>query len=340
MRTHAIPGAQRTRWATTSVVCLTVLLAGCGVRLETPDPAPLLPDAVEVVRQDAAEYAMAIAEVAARVAALAQTSDEVGAVLDLVADACESHLAALGGVYEAFPTATATATATASTSTPSDDAAASVAEGGSLERVVALLRVGGDRAFAAADRVPDGPMARLLASVGTSRLLLADALATAAGDAVEPAAAPVVPERVPDGVTVADLLVLIQSEDAAGLAWEVAAARSAEPDRGSAAVRATAHRDRAQAWAEAADVAGSGTDPRRTSYDLPDALSDPSALPAQMHASLAEIEGRLAASYASLVAVAEPGARMHLRDALTDCVRTQVTLGVQPVPLPGMPGST
>src|SRR5665648_1275105 len=130
---------------------------------------------------------------------------------------------------------------------------------------------------------------------------------------------------------------VIPAGRAAGMVWEVAAARSADDVRQLAADRATLHRERAQAWAEAAGVAGSGTDPRRSAYDLPDALTAEGVEPTELWAAVAGIEADLAVGYAALVAVASAGARDDLMDAFLECTQTQVAMGMAATTFPGMP---
>src|SRR5665811_2474838 len=94
--------------------------------------------------------------------------------------------AAVGGLYEPFPGVTpepsATPTATP-TAPPPPDAA----------QVLDLLTEAAAAARADAGTVPDGRMARLLASMATSRLLLADALTVATGGTAGPVATVEVP---------------------------------------------------------------------------------------------------------------------------------------------------
>lgn len=324
------------------VALLAVLLGGCGLRFETTAPETPMPNQLEVIRQRAATDAAAISVLAEQ--AVAETTaapagpdateptpdptepapDPTLAVLQQIVAASDAHLAALGGVYEPFPEDTAA---------PPDDE--TTAPGGAVVGLLELLTETGSRARRNADQVDDGPMAALLASIAASRLVLAESLAAAAGLEPPEVVAPTVPEVVPRGVAGADLLVLTQSEDALGLAWEVHAARTRSAERREAALRAAAHRARAQAWAETTDVVGSGMDPRRTSYDLPDALVEPDATAEQAQAVLGELEARLLTSYASLVAAADPGQRAAFILGLWDSVRTLATLG-EVDPLPGL----
>jgi hypothetical protein len=207
---------------------------------------------------------------------------------------------------------------------------------------VALLTDTAASARADAGAAPDGMLARLLCSVAVSRELLADSLRTAAAlpaaDVAVGTAGPFeVPETVPPGLAAADVADVVQSEDAIAMAWEVMAARSSDDARTQAAEQARLHRDRAESWALAAGILGTGLDPRRTAYDLPDVLTAAAPDPTAMAAALTALEGELAVDYTSLVASAEAGARTPLVDAALDATRTHVRLGGAATAFPGMP---
>jgi hypothetical protein len=317
----------RTRLAlhAAGAVAALLLLTGCGLRLETPEPEPLVPDELEIVRADNAAAAANLRAMAEEAAAGAPP--EVSPVLARIATSSAAHHDALGGTYEPFPDAPPTPTPTA-TSAPTPPALP--------QDVLAALTAGAAAARSDADAAVDGPMARLLAAISVNRWLLADELATALGTVAGPKVAFVVPTELPEGMTVQQATVLVQSEDAAGLAWEVVAARSLDADRDRAAARAAAHRERAQAWAEASGVAGAGADPRRSAYALPEALGDAAATPGMRLAALGEVEGALADSYMSLVAHAPAGARAALMDGVLDGVRAQVAGGAAVPAFPGL----
>ena len=322
----------RSRRAHALGAVVVLMLAGCGLRLETPEPDPLVPDDLEIVRADSAADAADLRERATEAGLGAPP--EVVAVLDRVAEASDAHHEAFGGTYVPFPDVTPppspTPTATPTTAPPPP---------ATPDDVLSGLVEGAAEARADAEAVPDGSMARLLAAVSVNRSLLADALAAALGTDAGPTVTFVVPETVPDGLTTQEVAVLVQSEDATGLAWEVTAARSADPaQRDLAAARAKTHRDRAQAWAEAAGIAGSGTDPRRSSYTLPEILGDLEAPADARLTALGEVEAALATSYMSLVAHAEVDARGVLIDAVLDTLRIRVSGDAADVPdFPGLP---
>lgn len=338
--------APRVRAAVAGLLAAALALAGCAeLRLETPPPATPSPDAVEQVRDRTARDATELAALATEAALTAP--EAVATVLGRVAEVCLAHAEALGGVYEPFPGGTAEATGPAA---PDAGARSTVAPTptpapADAATVRTALAAAATAARSDADTVLDGDLARLLASVRVGRALLAEALdaaVVAAGGAPDPAAAPVptawtVPDAVPAGIDAADVVALVQSEDAAGLVWEVVAARSADAGRAEAAAHAVLHRERADAWAVAAAIARGPQDPRRAAYDLPDALTVDGATVEAMLAVATEVEVSLGVTYTSLVARADAGARGPFLDGMLDQLRRGLAAGA-PVPaFPGLP---
>lgn len=309
-----------------STLLTLALLTGCDLRLESPAPPELVPDATEIARQGAAEDAAALA-VLARAAAAADTA--LAGQLEAVAAVSAEHLEALGGLYVAHPEAIpdADGTATASPAPPPVPVAADV---------VAQLTTTSASARADADALADAPLARLLASIAVGRALHASVLASAIGAPVPPASF-TVPAAVPAGLGSAEVTALVQAEDALGLVWEVVAARSDDPARAAAATRAAEHRSRAEAWAVAGELAGTGLDPRRAAYDLPAQILDPATDPAQVTAVLGALEASLAQDYASLASSADAGARGPLLDGFAEAATAALgQTGVVPA-FPGLP---
>ena len=245
----------------------------------------------------------------------------VAAVRSTIGRQAAEHVAQLGAA-RTTSTATATATATAS----------AVPTASTPDALVARLIATAAIARTDAAGVPNGPLARLLGSVSTERLLQARQLAAAAGLPAPGLPAVTVPRSVPDGLEPSALSSLVADEDEAGYADEVIAAKLADPARSSALARAGVHRDRAEQWAKIAQIGQTGLDPRRTAYALAP-LDDP----AVATAFAATIEGSLAATYATLVAAAAPGARLVLLDALTDAAATATLWGAAVPAFPGLP---
>ncbi|GEA88345.1 DUF4439 domain-containing protein [Cellulomonas cellasea] len=305
-------------------------LSGCGLRLETPPPEPLVPDAVEVVRSRAVDDALALAAGAADLtearAAAAAPEDALTPVLaDLVAFST-AHAEQLGGVYDSgLPEPTGTATAAPSPAPVADPAA-----------LLALVATAADTARTDADAVEDGQLARLLASVATARSGLRDRLGAAIGstppEPADPAPSPAASVQAGPLTpgTYADLVV---AEDEVGYAYEVVAAKLSGDARAAAQADAAAHRGRAEAWAREAGVDGTAIDPRRTAYALPGGIDDP-AVAVELGRTL---ELRLTVAYASAVAVAPAGARTAVIEALRTADAESAAHGAPPVAFPGLP---
>lgn len=341
-RRTARPARPRRPWGPRAAAALLLAAAvaatgGCGLRLETPPPPTPTPDAVELVRDATARDAVALAELAT--AAAEGEPVELAAVLVGVAEASQAHATALGGVYEMFPDGASPAPSPAPSPSPSPAGPSAPATPPPTPDAAAVLARLDEAAAAAArdaDAVADGDLARLLAAVAVSRGLLAEQLAAATGGSRQPREL-TVPEQLPAGLAPDAAAAVVQSEDALGMVWEVVAARSAEPARTAAAERAVLHRERAQAWAEAAGLAGTADDPRASAYGLPAELTGATVTPEAAVAVAEGLEADLAVVYATLVADAAPGERGPLLDAVAEQVRRAVAAGA-PVPaFPGLP---
>ncbi|MCB7137705.1 DUF4439 domain-containing protein [Cellulosimicrobium marinum] len=360
-RARPVTSRRRGRAALALGLMAAVLLTGCGVRLETPEPTEPSPDAREVARRTAVDDALAVAELAEEVAP-SSTDAALVAALDQAASFARLHADALGGEYDSglpdpegatdatgTPTVEVTTTAPGATTgtvspgaseAPIDDTDDEAGAGGdgaaeappTAEDVVVALVGATQRTRASADATRDADLARLLGSVATSELVSARRLAALTGsDAAADlpvGAAPVA--EAPTGVGAADLATLVAAEDAAGYAYEVRAARSDGDARSDALARAEVHRARAQGWALAAGTDGTDQDPRRTAYAVPDDDAEATSALAQ------RLETELAQSYASLVATAAAGSREDPLALLADSWLAALGWGAEPVPFPGM----
>ena len=303
-----------------------VPLTGCAaLRVESGPAVTPSADAVEQARQ---RQAVGAARLVAAADVADAASDEAKAAIADVRSAARTQLDALGGVWVPFPESTTTSPAPTGTTTPAPDP----------EPLLDVLAEESASALADAATVSDGRMARLFASIGVERRLAAARLALAEGNDVPTTAAPVDPEQIPVGLSAVALAPAIASEDALGLAWEVTAARSSGTARTQAAAIAAEHRARAANWAAVTEVAGSGLDPRRVSYDLPHALLDPQAEPTDRIAALAGLEDELAALWLDLAVAAAPGARTPLIDAFAAAAQHSAHLTGMVPALPGIPG--
>ncbi|KQR11087.1 DUF4439 domain-containing protein [Cellulomonas sp. Leaf334] len=332
-RDHARPGRVLVRALAAAVTVLT--LAACGLRVETPPPVEPSPDAVEQVRARTVADSLALSAAASAATLLPDGAVEpVAPVLADVTGFSDQHADQLGGVYvSGLPAPTGSPTAT---STPPTSSVAEV-----LEELAEATRT----ALTDADAVTDGPLARLLASVATSRGELATRLAQATGAEVpslvqdEPAA-PTDPTPSPDStappgdaLSTAEVGVLALVHDEAGYGFEVIAAKSSAERRATAASTAASHRVRSEDWAAAAGIDGSAQDPRRAAYTLPAGLDDPTVATALGRT----LETAVADAYANAVAQAGAGSRATLIEGLRRATLDAAVWGATPVPFPGLP---
>ncbi|MBO0925785.1 DUF4439 domain-containing protein [Cellulomonas sp. zg-ZUI199] len=331
-----------------TLVAGALALGGCGVRLESPPPAEPSPDAIEQVRARTVDDALALAD-AARAAA--PSADEATrAVLDDVATFSDQHVEALGGVYDSgLPDATPTPAPAATSPAVTD-----------VTGVLSALVDDAARAADDADDVPDGALARLVASVSVARDALADRLAAVtgvprpdpalaapdgtAGTAATATADPTVtpPGAAPTGgaapgdatpAAAAGAKALALAHDEAAWTLAVLAARTTDERRATLLAAADGHRRASDAWAATAGVVGQPTDPRRSAYALPGGLDDPTvadALPRTLEQAVADAS-------AQAVDDAPAGARAEAIASLRTATAAAVAWGAAPVPFPGMP---
>lgn len=321
-RRHARWTCASRPFALVTAFCTILALTGCGLRWQTPAPTEPSPHAAEELRRSAVADALTVQQKASAAAASA-TDPAVGATLTQIAEFAESHVTALGGVYDsglgnlASPTPVDSSTPMPTTATPED-------------AVLALVSAA-EHSTAAIDTVKDGEVARLLASISTSETLSARRLATQIGstsaDAL--AAAPLTVAEVPAGVGASDLSTIVTAEDSAGYALEVQAAL-VDGDQKSALVAAAAtHRLLAEQWALASTVAATPQDPRRIAYVLPQGL-DAAGL-------VQQLDGGLSQSYATLVGISSQGSRTTPAALLLQSATEAAAWGAAPVAFPGLP---
>ncbi|MBF0686647.1 MAG: DUF4439 domain-containing protein [Cellulomonas sp.] len=340
--------ARRSRVLTAVVAC-AVVLAGCGVRLETPPPTEPSPDAIEQVRGRTVADALDLAD-GATAAAAGPVDDQVRVVLDDVAAFSTRHAEELGGVYDSrLPDPSPSASPSPTPPVVTD-----------VTALLAALVDDAARAASDADAVPDRELARLVASVAVARDSLADRLAAVSGvprpapatsadgdaspqdatstsDPGAPSATTAPGEATsPDTEPVAGAqgaAALALAHDEAAWAFTVLAARSSDAARTSMLEAAARHRAASDAWARTADVAGRPADPRRAAYALPAGLDDPAvaqALPRSLEQAVADAS-------AGAVASAPAGGRIDAVDSLRTATAAAVAWGAAPVPFPGMP---
>src|SRR5690606_32679112 len=97
--TQRHPDRHRSRRALLGIATTVLALSGCGLRLDTPPPQAPMPDEAESLRQDAAAAT-------ARLLGTTERTDGAGPaseVLTRITRDAEAQLAALGGVWQAWP---------------------------------------------------------------------------------------------------------------------------------------------------------------------------------------------------------------------------------------------
>ena len=343
-----------------STLVALLVLTGCGVRLEGPGPQEPVPDANEVSRQAMVADAVTIHDSAEQALAAATPGSPEATTLDLIIRSADQQVTALGGVYSSGIEHEADGgsgdegqTALEPGSLPSSGGDA--VSGGSAVApvtpsptpepatsadVVALLAQSAARARGSLVTPTDPLLARLYASIAVSQLDSARALAAQTGvEFVAPEAfASTMASTLPLNLSAADLTTVVRSEDAAGFAYEVMAARLSGDARALARDRARVHRDRAQAWADLASLDGA-SDPRQVAYALPTTSSGESALasPATIAELAIDLEETLATTYATLAGQVEAEDRAAMADLLADSSAAARAWGAPLAPFPGMP---
>ncbi|MFI2104776.1 DUF4439 domain-containing protein [Isoptericola sp. NPDC019693] len=354
----APPVGRRRRLASTAGALLAVgLLAGCGVRLEAPPESEPVPDSLELVRRTAVSDALRVADGAeAALEEVPRARERVVAELTRIAAASREQADALGGEYDsglATDAPTDPPSTTWDRATPAD--------------VVEALDDAAARSRTAAGTTTDGPLARLLASVGAAQTVSGERLAALADVPGPDVATPRVPTptgdgrpeadtstpdaateepttdpdgtgpeggddgTVPEGLTPQDLSTLVVSEDATRYALQLRAAIGAGETRERLLERVAVHGQRADAWAAVAGVQATADDPRRAAYAVPRAADQGDK------ALVLDLEDDLATDYATLVGTTAAGTRTVLVDLLVDAAVTLDDWGAEPEPFPGLP---
>lgn len=347
-----------------------VVLAGCGIRLESPAVPELAPDADEISRQAMVADAVAIRDEATAALGAVPAGTPEALALQQVADFATLHTDALGGVYVSglgHATGSSESAADAGTQTsldpetladdePTDPATSEgevPAEGAaptpaaapaSSTTVVSLLTQSASRARGSLATPLDGSLARLYVSVAASQVELARDLATSSGVTftLPETFGTTLPEALPANLSTADLTTLVRGEDSAGYAFEVSAARLPADVRTLSLSRAALHRDRGQGWAELAGVHDTSADPRQVAYDLPDGADGTPPLGGVevIVPFAAQLETTLTTTYTTLAGKVDPDERAVLLDLVVDSYATARAFSAPLQPFPGMPERT
>lgn len=181
----------RRRAALAAALLVALVTTGCGVRLESPPVAEPVPDSLEVVRRTAVSDALLVAERAdGALERVPRGRERLVAELTRIVVDSESQAAELGGEYDSG----------LATDDPAGTPEASASEGpATVPDVVASLADAAARSRTAAGTTTDGPLARLLASVGAAQTVSATRLAALADVAGPDVVDPQVPEPVGHG---------------------------------------------------------------------------------------------------------------------------------------------
>lgn len=353
----AVPATRpRTRAASVMISTLLALLvlSGCGLRLEGPGPVEPVPDADEVSRQAMVADTLAIQAAAEQALAGTAADTPEAAALTQIIDFADLHSAALGGVYSSGIEEDGDGTSGDQGQTSLEPGSVPSAEGGDVATatptattpatssdVVSLLAQSAARARGSLATPDDGLLARVYASIAASQLDSARALAalTAVDFVLPESFTTQMPSDLPLNLSAADVSTVVRSEDAAGYAYEVMAARLTDSARALAQARAEVHRERAQTWAELASLDGTASDPRQVAYALPATADGGSALasPETMAQLAVDLEDTLATTYATLTGQVDAENRAAMADLLADSSAAARAWGAPLAPFPGMP---
>lgn len=226
------------------VVLAALVLSGCGLRIDAPDPTPSPPSADEVVRQREALRSQALAEV------------EGEEAVARVAGHAAQQLDALGGVWVAWPAGDGP--------TPTADPTPDIVVAPGAAGVLASLDATIPDLVSASQDADDAGLARLLAAVATARTADAEVLAAALGAARDLPPLPATLESTDAEV--------VRSLDAAAWLLESIAARTRASggDAGPLVERAEALRELGHTTVAANGWLGTAADPRDPWYPASD----------------------------------------------------------------------
>ncbi|MGO1510733.1 MAG: hypothetical protein ACTHXO_12190 [Actinomycetaceae bacterium] len=302
----------RARRVAAALAVLSLTLAGCGLRIDS-DPEPPSPATVtQQWRQDAAVESANLAEATRTLAADPATDPAAVPVLEEVAADLDAQVEALGGVWVAWPGGAPEG----QTNRPVPDPPVVT----DVTQLQGLIVSSADSTVAVLADVPaaERDLASVLSATAVGRILSARSLEAFAsgGSPVEVTpASPEVVSAVADGPT---LRVL----DQARYLEETLAARGMDESAGQRAADL-------QVLVDAALAAGA-PDTREPAYPWPDGE-------AAEHRVVSEAD--LLDQWVFLAGTAPAAQRGALVDAAADSAIRLQDLGVDPGPLPGLPGS-
>lgn len=314
-----------------ALLTTTALVTGCGLRLETSVPQPLVPDSNELARQAMVNDVVLIQQDITAALGSEQFTEPQLATLQKLADRNANYERLLGGIYRSgLPQ-----------EVPEDLPEVPLTP---LEPIYGAQEVI-DRLLASTGRIrttlpiaTDPELARLFGSMALGNLLLAQELAKASDlEFVVPEfLAEQVPETVLALIPEQSIETLIHNEDATGYGFEVIAAMRVPDRRAVALEQGKLHRETSQFWAQMANLAQTPQDPRRVAYTLPFELTaDDAVAPEQDLVDLAqEMETNLATNYVDLIALSTPENRVFFFDSAIRTALIGVDWGVANSELP------
>ena len=314
-----------------ALMATTALVTGCGLRLESSVPQPLVPDSNELARQAMVNDVVLIQKDITAALKNEQFTEPQLATLHKLAERNANYERLLGGIYRSGLPQEVPEDLPDLPLTPIEPMY------GSQEVIDRLLASTG-RIRTTLPIATDPELARLFGSMALGNLLLAQELAKASDlEFVIPEfLAEEVPETVLALIPEQSIATLIHNEDATGYGFEVIAAMR-EPDRRSVALeQSRLHRQTSQFWAQVAGLAQTSQDPRRVAYTLPFELTaDDAVAPEQELVALAqEMETNLATNYVDLIALATPENRVYFFDSAIRTALIGVDWGVANSALP------
>lgn len=281
---------------------MLVALAGCGsVRIDEAGSTLVPPTEAEQSRQDTALSTLVLQRTAEQAAGSATA--ELAPVLEQVSADAGVQLLALGGVWS-----------------PSGRHLQPPLPGSTVEQVLSGLESTSAQLRNDLDTA-EPEAARLLAAIVFNRTLRAQQLRTVLGESAQ-AAQPEWPQAL-DPVAAGPL---IQTFDAVGQAWEIAAAQEDEP--ATAAAAAQLWRGQAYDLAALAGVAGTDDDPRQVSYAIDTT---------DLTATIAGLRAQLAPAWLAQVGATNGEDRRRVLDLALDAA-AQAGMGAPGAQVPAVIG--
>ncbi|WP_029068792.1 DUF4439 domain-containing protein [Jonesia quinghaiensis] len=308
----------------TSLVVL-LLVAGCGVRIETAPPTEPTPDSNEVARQAVVNDLLSVSAAAALLTQDDAQSDAVVQALESLALQASDTATQLGGEYDSgLPEELRT-------SRPEPSQSSETTAPATAQDLVDQLNNAANRIRSTLDLPEDPDVARAYGSLATWFALQASDIARLSKIDYElpPDFTDSELEALPSNITQANVITWITREDAAAYGFEVIAAMLPVDDRAYFTKQAREHRRTAQHLAVLAAVDRTSDDPRALRYDLPFTLTpdSPTPEPSEARRLGRELCIDLGEHYSTALATVEPQDRAAILDLLVPAAQCANRLG-------------